>query len=233
MTHPRQPNGIHLGYLIAICLHVGLVAGCGSSSNDTDSLEAASTLPAPGPGGPSEKEAAGNENAADAISNAVGDAESPIADSSASPNSKDTSEKNLSEDFYTVSKYDLEADPAEQLKATLKRAEREKKTVLLQVGGDWCHWCKRMSQFFASNAKINELLNRGFLVQKVTFAEKNRNEAFLSKYPPINGYPHLFVFDATGKMLHSQNTAWLEAPARDGQGYSEEKFSEFLERWLP
>ena len=50
----------------------------------------------------------------------------------------------------------------------------------------------------------------------------------LSKFPKIKGYPHLFVLDKDGKLLHSQDTVLLE----DGKSsYVLEKFKEFLLKW--
>ena len=42
------------------------------------------------------------------------------------------------------------------------------------------------------------------------------------------GYPHLFVLDAGGALLHSQDTGVLEA----GRGYDKAKFVAFLKRWM-
>ena len=50
------------------------------------------------------------------------------------------------------------------------------------------------------------------------------NKLFLSAYPEIKGYPHLFVLDSTGKLLYSQDTSALEK----GEGYDLRKFTAFL-----
>ena len=131
--------------------------------------------------------------------------------------------------FYTVDHYDLEADPAEQLAATLKRAQAENRTVLLQVGGDWCGWCNLMTKYIEDTQPVHERLAANYLIQKVTFDQKNKNEAFLSDYPKIGGYPHIFVLSPSGELLHSQDTAELE----EGKGYSEEAFVAFLDKWKP
>ena len=52
---------------------------------------------------------------------------------------------------------------------------------------------------------------------------------FLAQYPEIKGYPHLFVLDNDGKLLHSQFTGELEK----GKGYDRKKFFEFLKAWAP
>ena len=43
------------------------------------------------------------------------------------------------------------------------------------------------------------------------------------------GYPHFFVLDGQGKLLHSQDTAELEK----GKSYRARRFKRFLTRWGP
>ena len=128
---------------------------------------------------------------------------------------------------YTVDVYDPERNPADDLKAAVARAKKEKKRVLVQVGGEWCGWCHRMTKYFADNEKVAAALARDYLIMKVNYSEENRNEEFLKELPKIPGYPHLYVFDGNGKLLHSQGTAELE----EGKSYSEEAVLKFLEKW--
>lgn len=129
--------------------------------------------------------------------------------------------------FYTVDHYDPKRIADDDLAMTLKRAKQENKRVLVQVGGDWCGWCKRMSQFIETNEPVRAAVEKSFLIMKVTKDEAQPNEAFLSQYPKISAYPHLFVLDADGTVLHSQDTAPLE----EGKGYNEQVYLEFLEKW--
>lgn len=144
----------------------------------------------------------------------------------------DSSEVNVvaaTKSFYTVDHYDIEADPAQQLQATLKRAKKENKSVLIQVGGDWCGWCTLMTKYIDKTSSVKSEIEKNYLIQKVTYDQKNKNEAFLSDYPKISGYPHLFVLDNDGELLHSQDTGDLE----EGKGYSEKAFVDFLKKWAP
>ena len=59
--------------------------------------------------------------------------------------------------------------------------------------------------------------------------EENKNEPLLSRYPQINGYPHLFVLERDGHFLHSQDTGQLE----EGKSYNLAKFMAFLKEWSP
>lgn len=131
-------------------------------------------------------------------------------------------------DFYTVSSYDKSRDPAADLAETITRAGAEDKRVILQVGGDWCGWCARLSKYMSSNDKVRSHLQQNFLVMKVTYPGDHA-DAFLAAYPPRDGYPHLYVLDRNGELLHSQSTSELEK----GAGYDEEKVMAFLTEWAP
>jgi hypothetical protein len=66
-------------------------------------------------------------------------------------------------------------------------------------------------------------------VVPVNWSEETPNEKFLSRFPKVAGYPHLFVLDANGQLLRSQNTAELE----QGRGYNLSKMAKFLQKWAP
>ena len=129
--------------------------------------------------------------------------------------------------FYTVEHYGEDRNVEDDLKMTMARAATEKKRILLQVGGEWCGWCKLLTAFIEKEEPVRSSLEQNYLLMKVTYTQKQTNEAFLSKYPKIKGYPHLFVLDAEGKLLHSQDTTPLE----EGKGYSQERVLAFLESW--
>lgn len=131
--------------------------------------------------------------------------------------------------FYTVDRYDGKRDAAQDLARTIERAKAEHKHILLQVGGDWCGWCKRMTRFLETNERVRSQVSRDYLLMKVTYDESQPNAAFLAQYPKIKGYPHLFVLSDDGTLLRSQDTADLE----QGAGYNEQVFVEFLEKWKP
>lgn len=78
--------------------------------------------------------------------------------------------------FYTIDHYDEARDPAKDLVETLVRAQAEDKCVLLQVGGEWCGWCKLMSKFIESNTAVRERMDERFLLMKVTWMPDQKNE---------------------------------------------------------
>jgi hypothetical protein len=121
----------------------------------------------------------------------------------------DCQEANVPHAFYVVAEYDPTRDPFAELDSAVARARAEGKRILLEVRG--------------------ERLAESFLIVKVNYGRENRNEEFLSRYPDIHGYPHVFVLQRDGALLHSQNTAELE----QGSGYSEKAVLAFLAKWAP
>lgn len=126
-------------------------------------------------------------------------------------------------------KFDPLRDPKADLAEAVITATKENKRIILDIGGEWCGWCVYMDKFFYQNPKLDKLRNDNYVWIKVNMSEENENPAFLSAYPTINGYPHLYVLEADGKLLHSQDTSPLEAR----KGYDLAKFTAFLKAWVP
>jgi thiol:disulfide interchange protein len=126
-------------------------------------------------------------------------------------------------------KFDPSADPAKDLERAVDEARRTHRRILLDVGGEWCSWCHTLDRFYADHPDLMGLRVRAFVWVKINWSPENQNRAFLSRYPAIKGYPHLFVLDADGKLLHSQDTSLLE----QGSSYNLEKMFEFLKKWAP
>jgi thiol:disulfide interchange protein len=126
-------------------------------------------------------------------------------------------------------KFDPTRDPALDVATAVSMARAQGKRVLVDVGGEWCAWCHVMDRFFAGDAEARAVRERGFVWVKVNVSPQNGNAAFLSRWPKISGYPHLFVLGPDGALLHSQDTGELES----GQGYDRGKFLAFLRRWSP
>jgi thiol:disulfide interchange protein len=126
-------------------------------------------------------------------------------------------------------KFDPARDPAKDVAAAAAAAKEQGKRVLVDVGGEWCVWCHLMDDFFAANADVRAVLDANYVMVKVNWSPQNKNEAFLGTLPPIKGYPHLFVLDGDGKLVHSQETGVLE----QGRGYDKARFLAFLRKYAP
>lgn len=123
--------------------------------------------------------------------------------------------------------YDPKRDPAADLQRAMGEAQSGGKRILLEVGGEWCGWCHLLNRLFTEDAEISKQLHDHFVVLKVNWSPENKNEAFLSRYPAIESYPHAYVLDAQGKLLHADDLTQLEGK----KGYDREKVLAFLKRW--
>jgi thiol:disulfide interchange protein len=126
-------------------------------------------------------------------------------------------------------RFDPSRDAAADVAQALAVAKAEGKRVIVDVGGEWCSWCHILDRFVASNADVRALIDARYVWVKVNFSKENRNEALLSRWPRIEGYPHLFVLDANGRLVHSQDTSELES----GRGYDHDRFVAMLKRFAP
>ena len=124
-------------------------------------------------------------------------------------------------------KFDPARDPASDLRAAVAEATRTGRRIILDVGGEWCSWCHILDRYIAANVDVKSRIDRGYVWLKINFSDDNKNESFLSKYPKIAGYPHLFVLESDGTLLHSQDTALLE----EGPSYNLQKVVDFLDTW--
>lgn len=125
--------------------------------------------------------------------------------------------------------YDPHRDPDKDLAAASEEATQSNKNIFIVVGGEWCGWCHTMDRFFQEHADLAALRGKNYVTMKVSMSQQNPNRAFLSRFPRIHGYPHIFILDSQGNLIHSQPTNELE----DGRSYNVERFRAFLERFAP
>jgi thiol:disulfide interchange protein len=122
-------------------------------------------------------------------------------------------------------RFDPRRDAAADMVEALTRAAAEGKNVIVDVGGEWCAWCHILDRFIAANADLRSLIDASFVWVKVNYSPENRNERLLSRWPKVEGYPHLFVLDGQGRVLRSQPSAQLEG----GRTYDKAKLLRFLQ----
>jgi thioredoxin-related protein len=128
-----------------------------------------------------------------------------------------------------AAKFDPSRDAEQDIQMGIAEAQRTGRHVILDVGGEWCIWCHRLDAFFSENKDVSDVLKTNYVIIKVNYSKENKNEKVLSRYPKVSGYPHLFVLDQKGTLLHSQNTGDLES----GKGYDRSKILTFLAAWAP
>ena len=124
-------------------------------------------------------------------------------------------------------RFDPTRDAAADVATATSIARAQRKRVLVDVGGEWCPWCHILDRFVAGNGDVKKLVDDNYVWVKVNWSLQNKNEALLSRWPKVQGYPHLFVLDGEGALLQSQDTGALEA----GDSYDKEKVLAFLRKF--
>src|SRR3990167_6900565 len=74
--------------------------------------------------------------------------------------------------LYSVAAYDPARDAAADLAATLERARAEDKRVILEVGGEWCVWCKLLDAYVHDTPGYSARLAREFIIMKVNYSDE-------------------------------------------------------------
>ena len=124
--------------------------------------------------------------------------------------------------------FDPQRNPFDDMRDALEQARRERKNVLIDIGGDWCIWCQRLEAFIESHPTLAVLRAQHYITIRVYVSDKDdTNEHFLSHLPPIDGVPHFIVYNARGLLLCSQGTLAFE----EGETYSYERVHAFLLEW--
>lgn len=136
--------------------------------------------------------------------------------------------------YQPVHVYDPAREPQQDFKEAVAEAKRTGRNVLVQVGGNWCSWCRALDKTFTTTASLNELRESNYVFMKVNFSPENKNENFYEalKLTPPEGYPHIFVFDAEGKLIKSKNTEELEL-GKGQKGYNVAALEDFLKEFAP
>lgn len=127
--------------------------------------------------------------------------------------------------------YDPTADAKADIAKAVEKAASEGKHVFLQIGGNWCKWCKLFDEKVRSNDTLRVAMEENYVVYHVNYSKENKNEEVLASlgFPQRFGFPVFVILDGKGNHLHTQNSAYLE----QGQGHSTQKVLEFLNAWSP
>src|ERR1051325_1608691 len=93
--------------------------------------------------------------------------------------------------------YDESLDGNKQIAEALAKARKEKKHVLLQFGANWCGWCHKLHELFATDAGIKTKLKRDYVVVLVDVNEDHNSDVNKKYGNPMQfGLPAIVVLDA-------------------------------------
>jgi thioredoxin-related protein len=136
----------------------------------------------------------------------------------------------FSQDMAKFKLYKPEEKAEQEIDKVIKQAKAEGKHVLIQIGGNWCIWCARFHQFITNDTKIDSIIRAAYIVYHMNYSPENYNAKLLAKYgyPQRFGFPVFLVLNAEGKLIHTQNSWYLE----DGKkSHDRDKVIAFLTDW--
>lgn len=135
--------------------------------------------------------------------------------------------------------YNEEINPLEQIDQAIGKAKAEGKFVVCQVGGNWCPWCLRFADFISKDTTISKVIDENFEYIHVNYnPRKSESEekqlqakALMERLNNCGrfGFPVFVIIDNEGKLIHIQDSSFLE----EGQGYNQEKVLRFFKNWTP
>ena len=135
--------------------------------------------------------------------------------------------------------YNEDINPMEQIDQALAKAKTEGKFVICQVGGNWCPWCLRFADFITNDTTISKIIDENFEYIHVNYnPRKSEGEANARQAAALMkrldncgrfGFPVFVVLNEDGKVIHIQDSSFLE----EGQGYHQEKVLRFFKNWTP
>lgn len=135
--------------------------------------------------------------------------------------------------------YDEEINQLEQIDEAVAKAKSQEKFVVCQVGGNWCPWCLRFADFITNDSTISKVIDENFVYIHVNYnprKSEGEEKALLAKKtlerlnnPARFGFPVFVILDEEGKVVHIQDSSFLE----EGNGYNQEKVLRFFKNWTP
>lgn len=132
--------------------------------------------------------------------------------------------------------YDETINQMEQIDKALAQAGEQGKFVICQVGGNWCPWCLRFADFITKDEEIAKVVDDNFVYIHVNYNPRKSNDeardkAMLKRLgnPGRFGYPVFVVLNPDGKVIHIQDSSFLE----EDKSYNKEKVLRFFNNWTP
>lgn len=135
--------------------------------------------------------------------------------------------------------YNEEINPIEQIDQAVAKAKTEGKFVVCQVGGNWCPWCLKFADFIANDTAISKVIDENFEYIHVNYNPRKsqgpeqveQGKALMKRLDNAGrfGFPVFVILDEEGKILHIQDSSFLE----EGEGYNQEKVLRFFKNWTP
>lgn len=138
----------------------------------------------------------------------------------------------------TVQIYSPQANAKSDILKAVTKASKENKNVFMQIGGNWCPWCIAFHNLVTSDTTVKNYLNKNYETVLVNYSKENKNLDVLASLgnPQRFGFPVFLILDGKGKVLHIENSSYLESDELNEKGkrktgHDSKKIISFLKNW--
>jgi len=120
------------------------------------------------------------------------------------------------------------ADAKAEIKEAIEHAGKERRSVILIFGGNWCYDCHVLDLAF-HRADLAPVVAKNYEVVHVDIGQYDKNLDVAAQYnvPLKKGVPALAVLDSKGKLLYSQTNGEFEK----ARSLAPEDLLAFLNKW--
>ena len=124
--------------------------------------------------------------------------------------------------------YDSRRDAEGDLAATIAKAKKSGKQVLIDLGGNWCTDCRILAGVMEL-PELKPFVEKHYEVVSIDVGRFNKNMQIPARYgvPKLAGAPTILIVDTNGKLVNATNAADLA----DARSMNPQGIANWLARW--
>ncbi|MBW7887276.1 MAG: DUF255 domain-containing protein [Bacteroidetes bacterium] len=124
----------------------------------------------------------------------------------------------------------------------MQKAKTSGKKILIDVYADWCSWCKKMDAVTYADKKVQDYLNKNFVIiklnaeasEKIQYSGQTISPMEFSQGMGINGYPATLFMTSSGQPItilpgYSEPDMFIHVLSFIAENqYEKKKFDQYL-----
>jgi len=124
--------------------------------------------------------------------------------------------------------YDDQANADAALAATIAKAKKSGKRVLIDLGGNWCTDCRILAAVMEL-PELKAFVAKHYEVVEIDVGHMNRNMQIPAKYgiTKLVGVPTVLIVEPDGKLINATNSADLA----DARSMNPQGIANWLAKW--
>lgn len=125
-----------------------------------------------------------------------------------------TDQSSTAKSLDSKSLYNESIDPYQQVQTALEQSRSQRKTVLIQIGGNWCPDARRLDVFYDEHPQLKQWIDNHFIFVRVNLDRENPHQIF-DKLPKFSWVPTWLLLDENSRFLAVKEGRQLEDVNRE------------------